>query len=836
MKNRILFYFMTTAFVFLSVNCGKNTDGLSRVEQTLSGVVNLGSPLSGSTVTAYMFRHAERGEVLGAATTDELGAYKIEHHHPYRGPVLLVAVNGSFVDPATKMQMFMPEKLTLVSGISDSNVGTVANINAASTLSAMWFDVPETKTGFVHWSGKDENIAVESVLIQLSGHFDRNASRFNYLTISPWDPSKEKLGPSENRVLLYLFHAGLSQMAKDLSKASGQEPGAIRSFDLIYALSLDAKDGIFDGKQKQVQLYVDKGNQIPLDSYFMRHKLAASIQLYINGLTEAKVDLGFDGKSFSAPGGFYETISMDSFSWFFNKDHAPIPFDTDAPEIKMVFLGKHANEISGKMLSGDVVIEARATDHVSGLKSFKIIEPVNVEPTTQEDGRLTYVVTPSMIPNADQALKACGFSYGDLYHGVGNIEEHAEAFCLCVEARDALDNVSHRVRCVRRPNPTVRIDHSAIGVAFGAAAFLNQDRTQVKGELVGGYNLLTCGWQVFTLDDATKIGDIELPWGRGLIQGNKCEIDSLLSKDLLPDGNYKVRLVGSDLIGEKVDCSDSRSCQDQFVVYQTPPVLEITSPEAEIRTNASKVAVRGSVRSGIAIRDVYAEVQQGLWHSSTSGRQIYGDVLDGKWSVVLDPLAEQGIYTYVIHAIDIYGNHSQLAPRLIVIDRTPPTIKGHREGVAQGSYAQEHSTVSVFRDGTPGLPQFQFKSNGTQTRIPWDNIPVLYRWASQLNDEKAPSYEIQVADESGMKEVRWVHGTKCLPIEKAKNIAELIDGKAILNLTALTAEDKLETAIDENSPRCISVWAVDTAGNTQNQQISFRWRTVAPPIVVDFNS
>ncbi|MEI6806274.1 MAG: hypothetical protein WCK49_07195, partial [Myxococcaceae bacterium] len=28
----------------------------------------------------------------------------------------------------------------------------------------------------------------------------------------------------------------------------------------------------------------------------------------------------------------------------------------------------------------------------------------------------------------------------------------------------------------------------------------------------------------------------------------------------------------------------------------------------------------------------------------------------------------------------------------------------------------------------------------------------------------------------------------------------------------------------------------DTAGNTQNQQISFRWRTVAPPIVVDFNS
>lgn len=855
MKSRILFFFVATILVLSNINCSKNIEGLTRVQQTLSGTVELGSPVAGAYVTAYAFNQLERGDVLGTAITDEKGDFKIEHHHPYRGPVLLVASNGSFLDPATKIQMFVPANFTLRAAIADSAKKASSNINALTTLSGTLAETDSQRKRINSRAWVSLGLLVDDINDYLSIHFSNEkmingihtiqGNLFNYADTAIWDYTKETLAPSEPRALVYLVHAGLSQMAKTFSKKTNQEPGAITIFNLMSAFMTDLQDGKLDGLLKQEKIYIDSGKQIELDSYFLRYKLAISIQLFINELKSNNINIGFDGSSFLAKGGFYERMSTEAWQEGpFDGLPEAIPFDTEPPEITMEYGGKYAGKMYIVLSREDVVVEASAVDTGVGMKSFKILEPANLESTATEKNKISIIIKTSMMPNAATVIARCGYNPNRNF-GLGPFEKPPteESACVCVEAKDLLDNTSYQVRCVQRPNPIaemeIGIGHRKLGAdAFAAAEQFNVSNAFFEGTIYSGWDLLTCGWRVITLDGATEVSGVQLPWGQGLIQSGKCVIHEQLPKEKLPDGNYRIALFGEDILGRlaEPDPKQNRLQSEPFEVYQTPPVLEITSPEAEIRTNASKVAVHGSVRSGIAIRDVYAEVQQGLWHSSTSGRQIYGDVVDGKWSIVLDPLAEQGVYTYVVHAIDIYGNHSQLAPRLIVIDREPPTIKGHREGVAQGSYAQEHSTVSVFRDGTPGLPHFQFKSNGTQTRIPWDNIPVLYRWASQLNDEKAPSYEIQVEDESGMKEVRWVHGTKCLPIEKAKNIAELIDGKAILSLTALTAEDKLETAIDENSPRCISVWAVDKAGNTQNQQISFRWRTVAPPIVVDFNS
>lgn len=838
MKSNIVKIFITTALALAVISCGKNVDGLTRVSQTLTGVVNLGAPMSGSTVTAYAFKKGERSDVLGTATTDENGEYKIEHNHPYRGPVLLVAANGSFVDPTTKTQMFMPEKLTLVSGIPDSNQKTKANINAATTIAAMWLEVPEKKEWVARYSGKDESLAVETVLTQLSGHFDRNASRFNYLTIDPWDPTKERLGPSESRVLLYLFHAGLSQMAKSLSKASGQEPGSIRMFDLIYALSLDAKDGILDGKQKQAQLYVDKGNQIPLDSYFLRHKLASSIQIYINGLKEAKVDVGFDGKSFAAPGGFYQAISMDSFPWMFAKDPEPIPFDETAPEIIMEYGGKYAGKMYMVLSREDVVIEASAVDTWVGIKSFKVLEPANFESTVIEKNKISVIIKTSMMPNAAQVIARCGYN-PDRNFGLGIVEKPPTepAACVCVEAKDFLDNTSYQVRCVSRPAPLAEIGYTLNNGKFGAEAFADINKIKIDGKIHGGWDLLSCGWKVVTLDGATEVGGVQLPWGRGFIENGSCTINDKLNKEQLPDGNYRLELTGEDLLGRDLEGEPRNLKSKPFEVYQTPPVIEITSPEAEIRTNASKIDLIGTIKSGIAIREVYVELVQGQWNESKPKRRYDGIVADGKWMLRIEELPEAIAHSYVVYAVDIYGNRNKLASRLIVVDRESPTIKGHRDGTQQGSYAQERSTVSVMRSGTPGMPQFQFKPNGAKTRIPWDNTPVLYRWANLVGDENtAPSYQVEVKDEGGVKEVRWAHGETCAQLDEATHIAQLTNGKAMLVLNSATSLDALGKAIDENKVRCISIWAVDLAGNTQNQQVSFRWRTVAPPIVVDFNS
>lgn len=843
MKNRILFYLATTALVLVSINCGRNIDGLERVSQSLTGVADLGSPLSGATVTAYMFKMGERGEVLGTGTTDETGKYEIEHHHPYRGPVLLVAAHGSFVDPTTKIQMFMPEKLTLLSAIADSKEKNIANINAASTLAVAVFETPAEKERLIKFSkdsDKAESNWVGSLLDIFSWHFSRESWNFDYLTNAPWDPSKEKLGPSENRVLVYLFHAGLSQMAKDLSKTLGQEPGSIRLFDLVHALSLDASDGVMDGRHKQVQLFIDTGNQIPLDSYFLRHKLASSIQLYLNTLKESGVEVGFDGKSFAAPGGFYERISMDSSFPFPEKGYEPIPFDDTPPEITMEFGGKYAGKWYSVLAREDVVLEATAVDKGVGLKSFRVLEPVDLESTAKEKNKISVIVKTSMMPNLQAAVAACGYrGFRNDNAGIISDAPKEESACVCLEAKDFLDNVSHQIRCVTRPTPYARISHTLDYAKLGADAFANQEKIKIEGAIEGGWDLFSCSWHVTTLAGLTEVAGVQLPWGHGSIENGRCKIDDKLDKEKLPDGNYRVMLIGEDLLGREtdIDTSSKDTCSQPFEVYQTPPVLEITFPEAEIRTNSSRIDLIGSVKSGIAIREVYVEMVQGQWHDAKQKRVYYGAAADGRWMLHIEELPEAVAYTYVVHAVDIYGNRSQLAPRLIVVDRTPPTIKGHREGIAQGSYAQERSTVSVLRSGVPGTPHFQFKPNGTQIRIPWDNIPVLYRWANLIGEENtAPGYQIEVKDDGGIKEVRWAHGDKCADLSEAVSVAQLNGGKATLFLNSASSLDKLDMATDDSKLRCISVWAVDKAGNTQNQQISFKWRTVAPPIVVDFNS
>lgn len=834
MKNRILFYFVTMVLVLVSINCGRNIDGLARVEQTLSGTVELGSPVVGAHVTAYTFKQLERGEELGTAITDEKGDFKIEHHHPYRGPVMLVASNGSFLDPATKIQMFLPTNFTLKAGVWDSGKMASSNINALTTLAAGWTESEVQKSRVKNGETTDSN-HIALGIFNMSVHFRVNPSlKFDETAI--WDYSKETLAPSEARALVYLVHAGLSQMAKNFSKQTNQEPGAITVFSILSALMQDAQDGTLDGIYKQNPIFIDNGKQIVLDSYFMRNKLAIAIQLFLNDLKASNINIGFDGSSFAAKGGFYEQISIgDWVAGLFEKLPSAIPFDTAPPEIKMGFAGKYAGEMSGERLSGDVTIEATAVDKVSGLKSFRIIEPVDFESTSTEDGKLAFVVTPSMMPNVNKAVKACGFDYGNLNVGLGNIFENNEAVCLCLEARDVLDNVSHKIRCVRRPPPQAKLtwvaNRSTLSTEtfkFGTAVF--------NGEVHSGYGLLSCGWQVSTLDGSTKVGEIELPWGNGLIKNTECSFGEVLKQELLPDGDYKISLFATDLMGHEIASAKSYY-QETFAVHKTPPVIAVTSPEAEIRTNSSKIDLIGTVKSGVAIRDVYVEMVQGQWNESKPKRIYYGVAHDGGWSLRIDELPEAVACTYVVHAVDIYGNHSQLAPRLIVVDRQPPTILGHRDGIAQGHFAQEHSTTSVYRSGIPGLPQFQFKANGTQSMIPWDSVPVIYRWASQLNDEKsAPSYSIQVEDDSGIKEVRWVHGTECLPLNQAKNIAELIDGKATLRLSSSTAKNELDAATNENQNRCLSVWAIDNAGNAKNHQVNFRWHTVAPPIVVDFNS
>ena len=86
---------------------------------------------------------------------------------------------------------------------------------------------------------------------------------------------------------------------------------------------------------------------------------------------------------------------------------------------------------------------------------------------------------------------------------------------------------------------------------------------------------------------------------------------------------------------------------------------------------------------------------------------------------------------------------------------------------------------------------------------------------------------MQVSDDLGISEVKYAIGGECALLEQA-------------NQPSVGKEGVYEIPIVNNLKNtgnyCLSIWAIDQAGNASNHKVEFSLKLLSPPISVDMNS
>ena len=182
----------------------------------------------------------------------------------------------------------------------------------------------------------------------------QNASYTRLLLTPPSAPSADKPVQSLSvDALAYLYLAGFSQLAADLSDQLNLQPGArLTSMRLAKALAADFSDGRIDGRQHGVRVLLIEANALPEN--LLRQPLGQALRRFLNGPRNES--------------SLHEAAAMDLLrcvSTGADPQLGPVgePLDTEGPLLNFV------TPQSGAYLSSkeDLVCEAK---DVSGVKSL----------------------------------------------------------------------------------------------------------------------------------------------------------------------------------------------------------------------------------------------------------------------------------------------------------------------------------------------------------------------------------------------------------------------------------------------------------------------------------
>lgn len=239
--------------------------------------------VSGGAVTAFAVNeHGRRTEIVGNATTDEGGAFSLSLGG-HSGPTLVCATGGSYTEEATGglVQLGVTELCALVDdlelGKTTSGVLLTPFSSFHAALSACF------KEG-----GRETTLSAASqrAALRLNDFLAAGTSGFDFRSTTVVDATAA-LAPSLTPEVWHgILLAGLSESARQISLASGLDPGVrVTSATLTTELLRDLDDGtcIFDGQGPSGQL--SQGN-VALSASTLRgapQGLAQSIERFLEG-------------------------------------------------------------------------------------------------------------------------------------------------------------------------------------------------------------------------------------------------------------------------------------------------------------------------------------------------------------------------------------------------------------------------------------------------------------------------------------------------------------------------------------------------------------------------
>ncbi|MCC7075066.1 MAG: carboxypeptidase regulatory-like domain-containing protein [Deltaproteobacteria bacterium] len=610
---------------------------------TIAGLVELGYPVVGATITAYEVESGVRGAVIGSAITDDEGRYQIENPE-FAGVVEVVAEGGAFEDPSTGLLLTLRAGQALSAAIADVALGQAVtlNVNAWTTLAlrrarATLSDSPSFPAALAFSS----NLFASHLLRPGALSLNSSASA---------DLLHQTPAPSDAAAIIALTHAGLSRMAAQTSIDVGGAPGQITPVDLLDVLLDDLSDGVLDGTASGVALFLDQ-ESVPAGPDALRTSLAIGVDNFVKNaplrdqgvviLEAPRNASSITSAALSAAGLLYDDLSLDR-SVLFPADAPITPFDQVPPTINLTFAAPNEAAPFGAAFDGVVAIIATASDP-SGLSAFEVLRP-DVPDLFSPVADIRAEIDGSQPPNQAEVLAECDIAIGDPPYALADASRQV---CLCVEAVDALENVARDVQCFTRPLPTVTTD---------AGAFVGPARGGIAVSATGSFELDSCG------GTATQ-GGAAIGAGQSTASGHSCAVFVPFTAPLAAGA------VTLDVDVTEIGGAVSRSTF-RYTVDLEPPTLSITAPSAGIFRTTPPLIAASAADANLA--SVTTDVTT---NAEPVVRALPGTI-DADGHVTFPPFTDagpDGLRTITVTATDSAGNEEKVQISYTK-DTAPPSL------------------------------------------------------------------------------------------------------------------------------------------------------------------
>lgn len=354
-----------------------------------------------------------------------------------------------------------------------------------------------------------------------------------------------------------------------------------------------------------------------------------------------------------------------------------------------------------------------------------------------------------------------------------------------------------------------------------------RDGVSIKATISGDMPLTDCRWQI----QSEHQSEDNVLSGQGNIDGVNCHIDEALDGEKIIDGSYYLKVQAEDASGLKLNDAVS-----SFQIFKEAPKIDVILPTKGDFFATDSIYLSGTISNAKDIKEISASYHGiGIDNQNLKG-SAKASLKNGStnWQISLGNELIDGEYAVDLLIIDIYGNERQFPIHNITLDKQSPKILGALDGVSQNPYAQETINYRQRLTDAEGNARYIIEPAAKALVINWEKTPTIYRWLARLDDwSTAPGYTIRVSDDKKLKEVRYKISAKCASLEESDKNATSQDDRYNIRFTQSSTDFNL---VHQSEKYCLSIWAIDQAGNTNNHRVEFFWQTVASPVSLDVNA
>ncbi len=622
--------------------------GAGLVPGTLRGVAWLGGPVRGGEVRLLPLRDdltiAPETEALAETTTNDRGEFELHMKTIPENGAYVVVVGGPHAVYASNITghdevLDFPKALRALYlvGLAPATVHDTLHLDLYRAL------VFELTRGLV-WSGEvpDLQAAYQIAELRLRRHLFRNQDDSSQPPPDDVDglydarasmPGDDDFDPSTPPGELGLVRLGWAQLGARWQADADASPFDFRvtEADVLYALQLDAANGLFDGagpyvldpKVETLPVQYVSGHTLSVEE--TRRELAWSIWDATAAMSDVRSVI-------SAPWGLLERIATDDGPLYPPAVPAQ-PFDPNGPKVQWV----PPTPEEQAFVSGTFQGRARASDP-SGIDRIEAVDPPGLLVGTLEPG-------PDGAAEATVTLPLDGFDDGPVTIVVRAVDgqEQATVLSRTVHIDSTPPEVdAHFADAVELP----QLDAWGVAAATVTVEGSVHDPAPDQGVASGVANV------------HVQIGDGEP-----------------VEADVSPDGSWSVTLdLPQGTADVAVTAADSAGNESEAVVVgtiyrdETPPALEITAPK-----DGDWVGDLSAQVSGTAVDAGVGDVTVTVRNPDTDAEQADSVDATGSFSIQAPPFVAAGAGTLVVEARDALGNTASTTLNLHV-DLDPPAI------------------------------------------------------------------------------------------------------------------------------------------------------------------